>query len=221
MNRTRILVVDDHPILRRALIEVIGDEADLEVVGQASNGQEAVEQARSLAPDLVLMDLLMPGKDGVQATQEIHAENPDVKILVLSSSVEGANVLAAIQAGAMGYLCKEAQPQEILTGIRSVARDGMYLPPAIAARLVKGIQQGTGEMAERRPVKAGDTVPLRELTGREQEIMGLLGQGLSNRIIAQKLTLSEATVRSHVYHILYKLGLEDRGQAIVYALRPK
>lgn len=221
MNQIRILVVDDHPILRRALIEVIGDEADLQVVGEAGNGLEAIEQARSLAPDLIIMDLLMAGKDGVQATREIHAENPDVKILVLSSSAEGANVLAAIQAGAVGYLCKEAQPQEILTGIRSVARDGMYLTPGIAARLVRGIQQDAGEMAERRAVKAGDTVPLRELTTREQEILGLLGQGLSNRAIAQRLILSEATVRSHVYHILYKLGLEDRGQAIVYALRPK
>jgi NarL family two-component system response regulator LiaR len=211
MSKIRVLVVDDHPMLREALVTAIEAEADLEVAGEAVNGQQAVEDARTLAPDVIVMDLFLPVKDGVTAIAEIMALNPEARILAITSSTEDERVLAAVQAGAAGYLLKDASRTLFLQGLRAVAAGKTFLPPEVAEKLARGVRQAGGERTEEASPE--------QLTRREQEILALLGEGLSNRAIADRLSLSESTVRVHVYNILGKLGLEDRGQAIVYALR--
>ncbi|MEA4909072.1 MAG: response regulator transcription factor [Anaerolineaceae bacterium] len=210
MTKTRILIVDDHPLLREALCAAIQAEPDMQVVGEASNGQQAVQEAMALKPDAVVMDLYLPVKDGVTAIKEIIAATPSARILAITSSTEDRQVVSAIQAGALGYLTKDASRAQFLQGLRQVASGKIFLPPEIAEKLARGVRQ--------RPLQEEYPQP-EPLTHREQEVMYLLGEGLSNRMIARKLQLSEATVRVHVFNILQKLGLTERGQAIVYAMR--
>ncbi len=205
----RILVVDDHAIVREGLRALISGKSDLELLGEARDGQEAVFQARSLQPDVILMDLVMPGKNGIQAIQEIRQENPKARILVLTSFDEDDQVFSAIKAGASGYLLKDSSPQELLEAIRCVYRGESSLHPAVARKLILGY--GEDRNAEMSTI---DT-----LTEREVEVLKLVASGLSNQSIAQQLHISEGTVRFHVGNVLGKLGLENRTQAALHALR--
>jgi DNA-binding NarL/FixJ family response regulator len=203
----RVLVVDDHPLMRQAICTAITIEADIEVVGEARNGAEAVTQALALRPDVIVMDLLMPVKDGVQAIAEIRAADPEARILALTSSLDPDRIVATLEAGAQGYLFKDTQRDELLRAIRDVSQGLAFLPPPVASKLIARMRQPEA------------TDGLAALTPREMEVLRLIGKGLSNREIAQSLVLSEATVRVHVHNILSKLGFEHRGQMIAFAIR--
>lgn len=206
----RVLVADDHPLMRDAICTAIEDEVDLEVIGTAVNGNEAVAQTLALKPDVTVMDLLMPGKTGLEAIAEIRAVDPDAHILALTSSSEDEMVLAAIHAGALGYMLKDSQPADVLQAIRDVGLGNSVLPPAIALKLANSVRRE--RVSEPPP-------PIEPLTDRELEVLKLIGAGVSNREIAKKLYLSEGTVRTHVHNILGKLDLKSRNQAILYAVR--
>lgn len=203
----RVLIADDHSVVRFGLRALLASEPGIEVVGEAADGNAAVQQARALRPDVLLLDLLMPGKNGLQVIEELAQTAPSVHILVLTSFVDDEQVFATIRAGALGYLLKESGPQELLTAIRDVARGESSLHPAVARRLV---QQFAHPAAP---------APTDHLTERETEVLKLVAHGLSNKDIAARLSLSERTVRSHVSTILAKLRLSSRTQAALYALR--
>lgn len=202
MTRTRVLVADDHPVVRGGIVALLGTADDLEVVGEASTGLEAVELALQLVPDVVLMDLRMPGIDGDEATARILAEQPGIRVLVLTTYESDDSILTAIEAGASGYLLKAAPQEELLAGIHSVARGEVALAPRIAALLVNRVQ---------RPVAPS-------LTPRELEILRLVAQGLSNPAIAKQLFLSLATVKTHLLHAFEKLEVSDRTRAVTRAM---
>lgn len=197
----RILVADDHPIVRGGIVALLDAATDMTVVGQAATGLEAVELALALAPDLVLMDLRMPGIDGDEATARILAAQPGIRVVVLTTYETDASILTAIEAGASGYLLKAAPEAEILEGLRSVARGEVALAPAIAALLVSRVRQ-----------------PAVSLTPRETEILRLVAQGHSNPAIAALLYLGEATVKTHLLHAFEKLGVSDRTRAVTRAM---
>jgi NarL family two-component system response regulator LiaR len=203
----RVLIADDHSVVRFGLRALLASEPGIEVVGEAADGNAAVQQARALRPDVLLLDLLMPGKNGLQVIEELAQTAPSVHILVLTSFVDDEQVFATIRAGALGYLLKESGPQELLTAIRDVARGESSLHPAVARRLVQQFAHPTAP------------APPDHLTERETEVLKLVAHGLSNKDIAARLSLSERTVRSHVSTILAKLRLSSRTQAALYALR--
>lgn len=196
-----MLVADDHPIVRGGIVALLGAADDIEVVGEAHDGQEAVRLARELEPDLVLMDLRMPGLDGDAATALILAERPATRVVILTTYETDASILTAIEAGASGYLLKAAPQEEILEGLRSVARGEVALAPAIAAMLVARVAK-----------------PAVALTPRETEILRLVAQGDSNPTIAGKLYVGEATVKTHLLHAFDKLGVSDRTRAVTKAM---
>ena len=208
----RVLIADDHPLMREALRAAIGDEPDMLVVGEATNGSAAILQVRSLNPDVIVMDLFMPVKNGLEAIAEIRSENPQAQILALTSSTDESMVMSAVQAGALGYLLKECPRTELLQAIREVSRGNSFLPPQIVNKLASSLRQNQ---------KSDPAAPIEPLTDREIEVLELIGQGALNREIAQKLGVSEGTIRTHVHNILGKLGLTNRNQAIVYAMREK
>lgn len=220
MSKIRVLVVDDHPLMRDALCAAIEVEADMEVVGEAADGREAVEQARALQPDVTVMDLLLPRMGGLEAIAAIREEIPEILILAITSSTEESKVLAAVQAGALGYLLKDARREELLQAIRQVSRGNAYLPPQVALKLMHSVRPPRSDTPPppREPTGAPST---ERLTARQNEVLNLLGQGLSNWEIAQTLYISKSTVRSHIYHIRGKLGLESRSQTIAYAVRQR
>lgn len=204
----RILIVDDHDIVREGQRALIESEPGMELVGEAKDGIEAVDLTDRLQPDVILMDLHMPKKDGIEAITEIKGENPEARILVLTSFNEDENVYAAIRAGAMGYLLKDSSPQKILKSIRKVYQGETSIGPRIAQKLMREIQ------------RTSDSPPTEEpLTIREVEVIKLIADGLSNQEIAEKLVISERTARTHITHILGKLHLANRTQAAIYALR--
>jgi len=204
----RVLIAEDHAVVREGLRLLITSEAGMEVVGQAADGVEAVQMAHALQPDVILLDLVMPHKNGIEAISEIKQENLEARILVLTSFAEDDKVFPAIKAGAQGYLLKDSSPQELLEAIRDTYQGESSLHPAIARKLVQEINRPSD-------------LPLAEepLTDREAEVLKLIAQGLSNQSIAEKLVISERTVRTHVGHILNKLHLANRTQAALYALR--
>jgi NarL family two-component system response regulator LiaR len=204
----RVLIADDHPVVREGLRGLIEIQPNLELAGEAVDGVEAVDKARSLQPDVILLDMVMPRKDGVQAIAEIKQENPQARILVLTSFSESEKALPAIKAGALGYLLKDSAPEELLQAISNVYHGQISLHPAIARLLVQELSQPS------------DLPPAEEpLTEREVEVLQLIAQGLSNQEIADTLVVGERTVSTHVSNILDKLHLANRTQAALYALR--
>jgi NarL family two-component system response regulator LiaR len=205
----RILIADDHPIVRRGLRTLITSEPGLELLDEATNGVEAVEKARLLRPDVILLDLVMPHKDGLEALIEIKKEDPEARILILTSFAEDDRIFSAVKAGALGYLLKDTSPEELLEAIRNVYQGEPSLPPAIARKLILEINRPPPDLP---PAE-------QPLTEREVDILKLIAQGLTNQEIAAELVISEWTVRTHVRNILGKLHLANRTQAALYALR--
>jgi len=205
----RVLIVDDHAIVREGLRGLFDIEPDMELVGEAASGNEGVEKALALRPDVILMDLLMPEKDGVTAIKEIKAGWPDATVLVLTSFLEDDKVFPAIESGALGYLLKDTQPDELLNAIRGVHRGETMLHPSIAKKIMERIQEPGGESKQEG----------QELTERELDVLLLLAQGDGDREIAEKLVVSERTIHFHVGNILSKLHLANRTQAALYAIR--
>jgi NarL family two-component system response regulator LiaR len=204
----RVLVVDDHVVVRKGIRALLATERDIEVVGEAENGREAVAEAERLRPDVILMDLVMPEMDGIEAIHRITTRQPEARILVLTSFAADDKVLPAIKAGALGYLLKDSGPGELVEAIRQVQRGESSLHPAIARKLLQELS------------RPSDRPPASEpLTEREVEVLQLVARGRSNREIAEELTISEATARTHVSNILGKLHLASRTQAVLYALR--
>jgi DNA-binding NarL/FixJ family response regulator len=207
----RVLVVDDHPVVRQGIRTFLDLQDDLTVVGEAADGEAGIAEAERLRPDVILMDLVMPQLDGVGAMRELRRRLPASRVIVLTSFAEDDRLLPAIQAGAAGYLLKNVQPAELARAVRLAHAGETMLDPSVATKLVEAIAQPPGE--EARPAGAAS------LTPREGEVLELIGRGLSNKRIAFELGLSEKTVKTHVAHVLSKLGVADRTQAAVYAVR--
>jgi DNA-binding NarL/FixJ family response regulator len=196
----RVLIADDHAVVRQGLRTFLGLQEDIEVVGEAADGEQAVAEAERLAPDVVLMDLVMPRMDGVEAIRRLHELVPGARAVVLSSFIDEDRLLPVVRAGAAGYLLKDVEPAELVAAIRTVHGGGALLHPRVAARLLAEV--------------AGDP-----LTPREREVLALIGRGMANKVIARELGLAEKTVKTHVSSILAKLGVADRTQAALYAVR--
>jgi len=209
-NPIRVFIAEDHAIVRKGIRALLDLEPDVQVVGEAANGREAVSGIDSTRPDVVLMDLVMPEMDGIEAIQQVVARQPQARILVLTSFATDDKVFPAIKAGALGYLLKDSEPRDVVDAIRQVHRGEASLHPRIARKLM---QEMSRPPASRKPPTPDP------LTEREMEVLGLVAQGKSNREIADELTVSEGTVRVHVSSILSKLHLASRTQATLYALR--
>jgi NarL family two-component system response regulator LiaR len=207
-ERIRVLVADDHAIVRKGICALLDTEPSIQVVGEAQNGNEAVSRVQLLQPDVVLMDLVMPGLDGLEAIRRIIPEHPRVRILVLTSFAGDDKVFSAIRAGALGYLLKDSGPEELVHAIQQVHRGQSWLHPAVARRLLQELSH-TPDRASK----------IETLTDREVQVLRLVARGKSNRDIADQLSISEATARTHVSNILSKLTLESRTQAALFALR--
>ena len=209
MTAIRLLIVDDHTLFRQGLVNLLQSEPGYEVSGEASNGEEALQALPDLKPDVVLMDVTMPGMGGVEATRRIIEANPEARVLMLTVSEDEENLFAAIQAGARGYILKNADAGELLQGIQRVHAGQAMLSPVMTLRLLQVLQNG------------GLPAPLPELplTSRERDVFELLAQGASNRQIAETLMITENTVKTHVRNILEKLELHSRGEVAAYARR--
>jgi len=207
-----VLIADDHAIVRRGLNTLISGEADMRVVGEASDGYEVIERARELSPDVILLDLVLPGQSGLEAIGQLRADNPTARVLVLTSFGDNDRVFAAVRAGANGYLLKDASQEQLLQAIHDVYNGESHLHPTIALKMLRELDN---------PALATGNRPLTDdpLTEREVEVLRLVAQGLSNQDIAKELEISERTVGNHIGSILRKLHLANRTQAALYALR--
>jgi NarL family two-component system response regulator LiaR len=216
-DEIRVLIADDHAMVRQGLRTFLTLSEGIEVVGEAANGLEAVEQVRQHQPDIVLMDLVMPQLDGIEATRRIRALSPETQVLALTSFIDDEKVFTAIEAGALGYLLKDVSPDDLVKAIKAAHRGEAQLHPAVTKKLMGQVvaRARQAEAAPRQPGKAGSA----DLTERELEVLRLIAAGLSNREIAQTLTIAEKTAKTHVSNILSKLHLADRTQAAIYALR--
>ena len=204
----RVLIVDDHGIVRKGIRALLAEIRDIEVVGEAGDGQEAIAQTEALKPDVILMDLVMPGVDGIQATRQITNREPCPRVLVLTSFASDDKVFPAIKAGALGYLLKDSEPSDLVDAIRQVYRGEPSLQPSIAQKVLQELKAPAAFQPTPDP-----------LTDREMEVLRLVAKGLTNPAIAQRLIVTEATVRTHVSNILGKLHLANRVQATLYALQ--
>lgn len=218
-KKIQVLIVDDHAVVRQGLrtfLELHDDASSLpiEVVGEAANGVEAVERAYHLQPDIILLDLVMPGMDGIEATAKIIKNNPQTKVIILTSFGEQDRVIPAIRAGAHGYLLKDIHPDDLVHAVRQAYCGQVQLHPQVAEKLMTAIAEEEAVPSNRLPKHSPHM-----LTERELEVLVLIADGLSNQKIAEKLVISEKTVKSHVSSILSKLHLEDRTQAAIYAIK--
>jgi NarL family two-component system response regulator LiaR len=204
----RVLIADDHAIVRKGIRALLATEPDVEVVGEAPDGKQAILEASRLKPDVILMDLVMPEVDGIAAIRHINAHQPEARILVLTSFATDDKIFPAIKAGALGYLLKDSGPQELVQAIHQVCHGESFLHPLVARKLLEELSHPPAQPPTPDP-----------LTAREVEVLRLVAQGHSNQEIATQLTISEATVRTHVSNILGKLHLASRTQAALYALR--
>jgi NarL family two-component system response regulator LiaR len=204
----RILIADDHAIVRKGLVTLIASEPGMQVVGEAADGIEVVFKARSLKPDVILLDMIMPRQNGIEAIHQIKQEDPEARILVITSFAEDQMIFPAIKAGALGYLLKDASPQQLLQAIYDVYRGESSLHPAIAFKLIRELNRSSDLPPTAAP-----------LTERELVTLKLVAQGLTNQEIADRLVISERTVGNHISNILSKLHLANRTQAALYALR--
>jgi DNA-binding NarL/FixJ family response regulator len=200
----RIMIVDDHAVVRQGLKMFLSLDSELEIIGEASDGREALNMARELRPDVILMDLLMPVMDGIEAITAIKSEMPDIELIALTSVLEDASVIGAIRAGAVGYLLKNTRADELIQAIKAAADGQVQLSPQAAARLIREVRAPESPEA---------------LTERETEVLRLLAAGYSNKEIAYQLTIGEKTVKTHVSSILSKLNVASRTQAALYAVR--
>jgi two-component system, NarL family, response regulator LiaR len=205
----RVLIADDHPLVRNGVRLLLDTVEDMALVGEAANGCEALDLARSLRPDILLLDLVMPQMDGLEVLRRIKEELPDVRVLVVTSFADDDKVFPAIKAGALGYFLKEASPDLMVQAIRDVYRGELWLHPTVARKVIRGLSE---------PPK-GLPRTASPLTARERDVLRLIGRGLSNQAIADELVISVTTVRYHVSHILNKLHLASRTQAALYAVQ--
>jgi DNA-binding NarL/FixJ family response regulator len=216
----RVLVVDDHAVVREGLRTFLELQDGIEVVGEAADGEEAVARATELAPDVILMDLVMPGLDGIGAMRELRRRSSSARVIVLTSFLDDDRLMPALEAGADGYLLKDVEPAELARAVRSACADEALIAPTVAARLLHTLSEGGG------PGRLGGAInaPTREdaigqLTRREREVLELIALGHSNKRIALELGVAEKTVKTHVGHLLAKLGVADRTQAALLAVR--
>ena len=206
----RVLIADDQALVRAGFRKLLESTVDIEVVGEAADGQDAVEQARRLRPTLVLMDIRMPRLDGIEATRRLTAEASGVRVLILTTFGLDDYVYEALRAGASGFMLKDAPPEELLAAIEVIARGDALIAPAVTRSVIE-------EFVRRSPAPPPQPPSLEELTQREREVLELLARGLSNPEIAERLVVSPGTVKTHVAHVLSKLGLRDRVQAVILA----
>lgn len=206
-TRITVLIVDDHALVRSGIVGFLNTQADIEVIGEAESGSQALSLIEKHVPDVVLMDLVMPGMDGVTATAEVKRLSPRTQVVILTSFHEDKHIFPAIEAGALSYILKDIGPNELIATIRAAARGDATLHPEVARRLMQQVRQ------------QATSAPLDHLTSREREILLLIARGLSNSEIAQQLVLGHQTVKGHVSNILSKLHLADRTQAAIYAWR--
>ena len=207
---TRVLIADDDHLMRAGLAGLLTADPEIEIVGQASTGREAVDQARRLSPDVVLMDVRMPDLDGIGATRELSRVAPAAKVLILTTFEEDDYVFGALRAGASGFLLKRTRPEDLIAAVHTIAAGDSLLSPSVTRLVIDRMaQQPTPELAAQGKVE--------QLTPREREVLQLIARGLSNREIANALVVEESTIRTHVKHILMKLDLRDRVQAVIFA----
>jgi DNA-binding NarL/FixJ family response regulator len=212
----RVLLVDDHAMVRRGMRDFLDLHDDIQVVGEAADGAEAVDRASELRPDVVVMDLMMPNLDGIEATVRIKAEVADVEVIALTSFIEEARVVAAIEAGASGFLLKDAEADELAAAIRAAAAGEVHLDPAIAGIVARRMRDGSRANGGR---AGGEREGIGSLTARERDVLARVARGLPNRQIADDLGITERTARTHVSNILAKLGLASRTQAALLAVQ--
>lgn len=207
---TRVLIADDDHLMRAGLVELLAGDPAIEIVGEAATGRQAVERARRLRPDVVLMDVRMPDLDGIAATRELAGAAPDIRVLILTTFEQDDYILGALRAGASGFLLKRARPEELIAAVHTIAAGDSLLSPSITRRVIDRMaKQPTPELANQ--------AKLDELTPREREVLQLTARGLSNREVASALTVEESTIRTHVKRILMKLDLRDRIQIVIFA----
>lgn len=211
----RILIADDHAMVRRGMRDFLELHDDMAVIGEAADGSQAVELAMSLAPDVIVMDLLMPILDGIAATAAIKAASPAIEIIAITSFIEESRVVAAIEAGASGFLLKDADADDLAAAIRSAAAGEVHLDPAVAGIVARRMRTGSGAA----PGGSGADAGMASLTSRERDVLAGVARGLSNRAIADELGITERTARTHVSNILAKLGLASRTQAALLAVQ--
>jgi DNA-binding NarL/FixJ family response regulator len=211
----RVLLVDDHAMVRRGMRDFLELHDDIAIVGEAADGAEAIDQAAVLRPDIVVMDLMMPGIDGIEATARIRAELPEVQVIALTSFVEEARVVAALEAGAAGFLLKDAEADELAAAIRAAAAGEVHLDPAVAGVVARRMRAGSAAGSTPGDPDGG----LASLTARERDVLACVARGLSNRAVADALGITERTARTHVSNILAKLGLASRTQAALLAVQ--
>ncbi len=207
---TRVLIADDDDLMRAGLVELLSGDPSIDIIGEASTGREAVERARGLRPEVVLMDVRMPDLDGIEATRELTRAAPDTRVLILTTFEQDDYVFGALRAGASGFLVKRTRPEELIAAVHTIAAGDSLLSPSVTGRVIDRMaQQPTPDLA--------DQARLGELTPREREVLEQVARGLSNREIATALVVEESTIRTHTKRILMKLGLRDRVQIVIFA----